>query len=351
MLQVHNLTHVYNSLTVLREINLRVEQGEIVCILGPSGCGKTTLLRLIAGLEPVRSGDIRLHGRSIITMPVHSRRFGLMFQEFALFPHMNVEENVRFGLHMAQMPAEDQRARLDEVMALVSMTGMEKRKIDQLSGGERQRVALARSLAPEPQLLMLDEPLGSLDAALKGQLAMDLRRIIKHTQTTSLYVTHDQHEAFSIADRVVVMRQGEIEQIAEPETLYLQPATRFVAGFLELENVFAIERFDGAMIHTVLGTIPYPHRQPPPGYFLLHPDTLELGLEQPARGDNTIHVLSAVVEDVVYVGDTYRVWLSMQKQNQAVRILAKAPALGVKPTRGQSVWLTFDPADVIYLEA
>lgn len=351
MLQVRNVTHAYNSLTVLREINLRVEQGEIVCILGPSGCGKTTLLRLIAGLEPVQSGDILLNGRSIINMPVHSRHFGLMFQEFALFPHMNVEQNVRFGLRMADMPLENQRKRLDEVVALVSLTGMEKRKIDELSGGERQRVALARSLAPEPQLLMLDEPLGSLDAALKGQLAMDLRRIIKHTQTTSLYVTHDQHEAFSIADKVVVMRQGEIEQIAAPETLYLQPATRFVAGFLELENVFAVERFDGTAIHSVLGAIPYPHQAPPPGYFLLHPDTLDLRVQQPERNDGTIHTLTAIVEDIVYVGDTYRVWVSVQKQDQAARVLAKSPALDAKPVRGQTIWLTFDPADVIYLES
>lgn len=348
MLTIHNLTHAYGSQVVLRNINLEVAQGEIVCILGPSGCGKTTLLRLIAGLEPVQIGDITLQGQSITNIPTHSRQFGLMFQEFALFPHMNVAENVRFGLQMRNTPKAVQDNRLEEVLTLVGLNGMETRKISELSGGERQRVALARSLAPEPKLLMLDEPLGSLDAALKGQLAIDLRQIIKHTHTTSLYVTHDQHEAFSIADRVVVMRQGTIEQIAEPETLYLRPETHFVANFLELENVLPVEQYDEKLIYTPLGAFPFSSLQAPPKYLLLHPDMLQITMEKPAYTSDTTQILPVTIEKVVYVGDTYRVWVSAQA-NHTARLLAKTPALGEKPVPGNTAWLSFEPELMIPL--
>ena len=205
MLDIINVTRAFDGQAVLRGINLPVDQGEIVCLLGPSGCGKTTMLRIVAGLEHADGGDVRINGNSIMATPVHQRDFGLMFQDFALFPHMNVAENVGFGLRMR--PVADDQQRVDEVIRLVGLAGFEQRDVGELSGGERQRVALARSLAPRPRLLMLDEPLGSLDAALRTRLVVELRQIIKQIGLTAIYVTHDQEEAFAIADRIAINRK------------------------------------------------------------------------------------------------------------------------------------------------
>jgi ABC-type Fe3+/spermidine/putrescine transport system ATPase subunit len=178
MLQVRDVSVSFGETRVLRGINLRVEQGEIVCLLGPSGCGKTTLLRVIAGLEKLEQGDVWINGQSVLNVPVHQRGFGFMFQDFALFPHMNVAQNVTFGLKMQHLSASEQKRRATEALERVGLQGLERRDVARLSGGERQRVALARSLAPNPRLLMLDEPLGSLDAALRERLVVELPDII-----------------------------------------------------------------------------------------------------------------------------------------------------------------------------
>ena len=294
MLQIDSVYKSYDSLAVLRGVSLTVEAGEIICLLGPSGCGKTTMLRVVAGLERPESGDVRLRGQSVMNQPVHKRDFGLMFQDFALFPHMNVAENVAFGLKMQREAAPD--ARVHDVLNLVGMRGFELRDVSQLSGGERQRVALARSLAPNPQLLMLDEPLGSLDANLREYLAVELRRIIKETGVAAIYVTHDQMEAFAIADRIAVMNAGMVEQVSAPKQLYLQPETIFVARFLGLDNIITELQFDGSQLVTPVGT--YPSHGLKPDAVLIHP----LGIQLDDNGE-----VSGRVVKCTYLGDVYRV--------------------------------------------
>jgi len=237
LLEAHHLTKSYSEGRFPDDIGFAVDEGEILCLLGPSGCGKTTLLRIIAGLEIPDSGKVMFEGHDIRDVPVHQRNFGLMFQDQALFPHKNVFENIAFGLRMQRLPREKIRARVAEVLHLVGMVGFEERDVNELSGGEQQRVALARSLAPGPRLLMLDEPLASLDRTLRERLMNELRAILKDAGVTAIYVTHDQQEAFAVADRVVIMDRGRKMQEGRPEEVYQRPATEFVARFLGLENL------------------------------------------------------------------------------------------------------------------
>ncbi len=239
LLQVAHLSKTFDGKLILNSVSFGLDAGEIVCLLGPSGCGKTTLLRIIAGLEVADHGTITFDGQDAQNIPVHQRNFGLMFQDFALFPHKNVWDNVIFGLRMQSLPADQIQQLGQEALDMVGLSGFEKRDVHQLSGGERQRVALARSLAPKPRLLMLDEPLGALDRQLREELMIELRRILKAAQLTSIYVTHDQSEAFAVADRVAVMEAGHIEQIDTPPNIYAQPATEFVARFLGMPNLIS----------------------------------------------------------------------------------------------------------------
>lgn len=254
-LTVSNLAKSFGATSVLRDVDLAVESGEIVCLLGPSGCGKTTLLRIVAGLEQADQGQLLLDGEDLTRIPVHRRGFGLMFQEFALFPDKSVGENVAFGLRMQGVDHRTIRQRVGESLALVDLAGYESRAVFDLSGGERQRVALARSLAPRPRLIMLDEPLGSLDRSLREGLMLELRRILKEVGVTALHVTHDQQEAFAVADRVAVMNLGRLEQVAPPEQVYARPATPFVARFLGLHNLVPIHQMtDSGRAETPLGS-------------------------------------------------------------------------------------------------
>ena len=252
LLDVRDLRKAYGAAPALDGVTMRVPAGAIVVVLGPSGCGKTTLLRVIAGLEHADAGSVRFGGQLIDGLTAHARGFGLMFQDYALFPHRSVAENIGFGLRMQSQPRAAIAARVAELLALVGLVGYDARRVDGLSGGERQRVALARSLAPRPRLLMLDEPLGALDRALRERLLDELRVILKHVGLASLYVTHDQAEAFAIADWLLLMRAGQIEQQGTPEQLYRQPATPFAARFLGLHNLIpATVRAAGATIATL----------------------------------------------------------------------------------------------------
>jgi ABC-type Fe3+/spermidine/putrescine transport system ATPase subunit len=259
ILAAHDLVKSYGETPALRGVSLSIAPGAIVCLLGPSGCGKTTLLRVIAGLEHADSGIVMFEGQPIDGLPVHARGFGLMFQDYALFPHRDVAGNVAFGLRMRRNTREQIAARVAEMLELVGLAGYGRRRVYELSGGERQRVALARSLAPSPRLLMLDEPLGALDRALRERLLDELRAILSRVGVTSLYVTHDQAEAFAIADWLVLMNQGQIEQQGPPEAVYRRPATRFAARFLGLGNLIegrVIARENNTpLIETALGRL------------------------------------------------------------------------------------------------
>ena len=240
LIDVQQVKKRYDGHEALRSVSLAIHEGDIVCLLGPSGSGKSTLLRCIAGLETPDEGAIFFRGHDMTRQPVYQRGFGMMFQNFALFPHRTVAENVAFGLKMQGVSKREQQKRVAEMLELVGLQGFNKRSIFELSGGEQQRVALARSLAPRPPLLMLDEPLGSLDRALRERLMDDLRAILKTIGMTSLYVTHDQQEAFAISDRLVLINEGKKVQEGSPEELYRQPVTRFAAEFFGLRNYLPI---------------------------------------------------------------------------------------------------------------
>ena len=302
MLTLRNIYKSYGTnQPVLKGVDLTVVRGEIVCLLGPSGCGKTTLLRVVAGLEAPDSGEVLVEGENLAGVPVHLRNFGFMFQEFALFPHRNVAENIAFGLRMAGASKADQAARVEEMLQLVNLPGYGRRSIFELSGGERQRVALARSLAPHPRLLLLDEPLGSLDRALREELMNDLRAILKEIGQTVLFVTHDQQEALAIADRIAVMNQGVIEQIDRPQALYQQPANAFVAHFLGFQNLIpAHVRPDSPTVaQTAVGALPLSEAATAGDYTLLiRPTALRVA------DDGTQNApLRAKIENLSYRGE------------------------------------------------
>jgi len=232
MLTVRDLVVRYDEHTAVDHVDLAADHGEVVCVLGPSGGGKSSLLRAIAGLEPPAGGTIAWDGVDLASTPPHRRRFGLMFQDHALFPHRDVAANVAFGLRMQGSPSADAAARVTELLELVGLAGFERRAVRELSGGEQQRVALARALAPDPRLLMLDEPLGALDRVLRERLVGELGAIFARRERTILLVTHDHEEAFALADRVVVINGGRVEQDAPAETVWQAPANAFVAEFL-----------------------------------------------------------------------------------------------------------------------
>ena len=230
MLAVEGLTVRYGALAAVSDVDMTVADGEVLALLGPSGCGKSTLLRAVAGLEPTAGGTIRWDDTDLADVPVHRRGFGLVFQDGQLFPHRDVAGNVAFGLRMRRMTGRAER--VAELLDLVGLAGYEKRKVTELSGGEAQRVALARALAPRPRLLLLDEPLSALDRALREQLAMDLAGLLRVAGATALVVTHDHDEAFTLADRVAVMRRGHIVQTGPPEQVWRTPADEDTARFL-----------------------------------------------------------------------------------------------------------------------
>jgi thiamine transport system ATP-binding protein len=236
--QLDSVSVSYGPTRAISEVSLEVTEGEVVAVIGPSGCGKSSLLRVIGGLEPLAGGVVSLNGRNVEAVPTHQRDIGLMFQEHALFPHLDVAHNVAFGLRMAGVSESATRERVAELLELVELAGLAQRRIDELSGGEGQRVALARALAPSPAVLMLDEPFGSLDRVLREQLVADVGSLLRSIGQTAIHVTHDQPEAFAIADRVVVLNRGRIAQVGDPESLWRNPNDSFVARFLGHPNLW-----------------------------------------------------------------------------------------------------------------
>ncbi|NTW97895.1 MAG: ABC transporter ATP-binding protein, partial [Oscillochloris sp.] len=237
MLTIHNLHKSYDDQAVLRGVSLELPEGAIMALLGPSGCGKTTLLRVVAGLEHAERGEVRLGAERVDGLPSHMRGFGMMFQDYALFPHMDVAANVAFGLRMRRLGRAEVAARAAAMLDLVGLAGYARRRVFDLSGGERQRVALARALAPSPRLLMLDEPLAALDRELRERLQEELRAVLRQVGVTAIYVTHDQEEALALADTVALLNAGRLEQVGSPEAIYRRPASLWAARFLGLRNL------------------------------------------------------------------------------------------------------------------
>ncbi|GAA0780003.1 ABC transporter ATP-binding protein [Roseibium denhamense] len=241
-LQLVDITKRYGAVTAVDGISLEIEDGAFVCLLGPSGCGKTTLLRMIAGLEDPSAGDISLQGARINDMPAHKRNLGMVFQSLALFPHLTIGENIAYPLKIRGNSRADCEARVRDLLDMVQLPGIENRSTAQLSGGQRQRVAIARALAVSPQLFLLDEPLSALDAKLREAMQVELRQLQQRLGITTIVVTHDQREAMSMSDKIVVMSNGKVEQMAAPIEAYKKPASPFVADFLGQANLIRVQK-------------------------------------------------------------------------------------------------------------
>jgi putative spermidine/putrescine transport system ATP-binding protein len=292
MLRLETISKRYGTLQAVKSLSLELGQ-ETLALLGPSGCGKSTLLRLIAGLENVDEGRILLGERDLTRVAPQNRGFGMVFQDYALFPHLNVEKNIAFGLN--GKTAEQKRTRVGELLELVGLTNYEKRRIHQLSGGEQQRVALARALAPEPPVLLLDEPLSSLDQTLRESLKQELRRILSQVNIQAIYVTHDQGEAFALANRIAVMRQGELIQISAQSELYNHPANTWVARFLGHPNLYSAKQ---------LAHLPFIKQDA-----ILRNDLIRLG-----SGN-----LDASVQAYQVLGGIHQLWLLVKNWNLSLR--------------------------------
>ncbi|MBQ7655758.1 MAG: ABC transporter ATP-binding protein [Clostridia bacterium] len=247
LLELKNITAGYGKNIILRDFNLQVERGQFVSLLGSSGCGKTTTLRLIAGFSEPTAGSVIFDGRDITHVPLHKRNFGFVFQSYALFPHMTVFDNVAFGLKMRKVGKEETKKRVMDMLALVDLTGFEKRFPREMSGGQRQRVALARAMVIRPDLMLFDEPLSNLDAKLRVKMRVEIRRIQQELGFTAIYVTHDQEECFAISDQVAIMNGGVIEQMDTPAHIFNGPKTEFIAHFVGFENFFDLTRKTGTL--------------------------------------------------------------------------------------------------------
>lgn len=338
-LEIREVQKAFGATKALRGVSLAVARGEILAVLGPSGCGKSTLLHIVAGLEAPDAGVITWDGQDLAGLPPHARRFGLMFQELALFPHLDVRANVAFGLRMQGLEPSEISRRVDRMLALVDLPGFGAREVDTLSGGERQRVALARALAPEPRLLMLDEPLGALDRTLRERLMLDLPRILKAIGQTAIYVTHDQEEAFAIADRVAIMNRGEVVQVGSPEEIYSQPANLFVARFLGFTNLLtgqAHSRADGCVIATPLGEVAWPDRLEGEVHLLLRPERVRLDNSGPLRLDGEVVSRS-------FRGSLSRIVVRAQGREWTLDL----PLSAATPQAGERLTFSFDPRQAL----
>lgn len=366
MLEIIDVRKNYASqVAALQGVSLTVGDGEIVCLLGPSGSGKSTLLRIIAGLEQPDGGRVLLDGQDLAGVPVHKRGFGLMFQDFALFPDKSVARNVAFGLRMEGWPEERIRRRVDEMLALVSLRGYGNRSIFALSGGERQRVALARSLAPSPRLLMLDEPLGSLDRTLRESLLDELRGLLKRLGLTSIYVTHDQQEALAVADRVAILDHGELVQVGAPREVHLAPATPFVARFLGFANLLpaVVEASTPHEARTALGSFALAGPAEPGAWMLLirpeaarlvAPDGNESNRDAPPNPPTPGRAgcptaFHALVREISFRGGFQRAELTVAAADgHSLDLVFHLPA-GAALRQGERITLEIDPFGLVLL--
>lgn len=337
-----------DEVRAVEHVDLAIGAGEFFSLLGPSGCGKTTTLRMIAGFEQPTVGRLLLYGDDVTAEPPNKRDVNLVFQSYALFPHMDVFGNVAFGLRRRRVPKHEVAERIGEVLRLVQLTGMENRRPTQLSGGQQQRVALARALVNRPRALLLDEPLGALDLKLRQAMQIELKRIQREVGITFVYVTHDQGEALTMSDRVAVMHQGRIEQLGPPREIYERPATRFTAGFIGTSNLLAgaIDSVDGG--NAVLdygrdGRVIVPLRVPLSVGdridLTVRPEKIVLASEAPPDGC----ALRGSVAEVVYLGTSTNYTVTTAAGADVVVFQQNAASSDASAERGDAVWLTWRP--------
>ena len=334
--EVRNAVKRYGALAALDEVTLAVPEGEFFGLLGPSGSGKTTLLRAIAGFVVPDSGEIRIDGQRIEGVPVHKRGIGMVFQNYALFPHLSVFDNVAFGLSVRGVAAGEIRSRVAEALRLVRLSGLEERRPRQLSGGQQQRVALARALVTRPKVLLLDEPLGALDKRLRQEMQVELKLIQRTVGITTIFVTHDQEEALTLSDRIAILSEGRLVQVGPPAEVYERPATRFAAEFLGEANLFS-GRVDGGALRTASGLAIFSARPMPSGEALIavRPEKIQLA-DPGARAAEGANRITGQILRSIYSGSSiaYRIEVAGQEltvfeQNRAARAREEGSAVAL----------------------
>ena len=339
----------YNGTRVVDDVDLTAGSGEILALLGPSGCGKTTTLRMIAGLVEPSAGEISIDGRSVVDLPVHRRNLGMLFQGYALFPHMNVSDNVAFGLRMRRMARAEVAQLTREALSLVRLTGFEDRMPAELSGGQQQRVAMARAIVYRPQVLLLDEPFGALDRRLREEMQIELRQLCNELGLTTILVTHDQDEAMILADQIAVMRGGRIEQAAPARTVYERPLTHFVADFIGTSNFIratVVDRVDGrtslaAGGRTFVTSLPNDFTAADKIALAIRPESVRLTPGDTGGGDNTF--VGPVLRSI-FRGQNLTVWLDIGDGAEFAATVPAEGANGAIPAPGET-WTATWAAD------
>ena len=341
-LTLQNITKQFGTFTAVKNVQLTVPHGTFVCLLGPSGCGKTTLMRMVAGLDLPTNGEIRLDDKDITNIPTHKRDLGMVFQSLALFPHLTVGENIAYSLRIRGVGKDEQKKRVDELLAMVHLTGYADRPVAKLSGGQRQRVAIARALAISPKLFLLDEPLSALDAKLREAMQVELRQLQQRLGITTIVVTHDQREAMTMADTVVVMNGGEIRQAAAPVEIYRRPADTFVADFIGMTNLidFKADSASASVLGTAVSGLSIPAGLTS-GILSVRPEDVHLTAPGNGAIDGTVTFLrdlGGTIETFVEAGGKQIVAVSMPNARPDVSV-------------GQPVGIKLNPADCVVLKS
>jgi spermidine/putrescine transport system ATP-binding protein len=345
ILELHHLTKRFGDFAAVDDLSLDIAAGEFLTLLGASGSGKTTTLRMIAGFEPPTSGEILMAGTPIAALPPFKRDINTVFQHYALFPHMSVRENIAYGLRMRRVPAAEREERVSKALAMVKLDQLGARSPRQLSGGQQQRVALARALVNRPRVLLLDEPLGALDLKLRKEMQLELKHLQTHLGITFVYVTHDQEEALTMSDRIVLMRQGRIAQVGTPRDLYDRPASRYVADFIGETNLLpgtVVESTDGVATlrmgdATLRGLTEGPLAAGSEAWLTVRPEAIELSGGAAPAGYNAV---TGTVADAVYAGSALRVHVTLSGGR---RLVANVPS-GTSCTHGATVTLAWPMA-------
>lgn len=346
ILEIKNIRKSFEDTDVLKGISLNIEEGEFITFLGSSGCGKTTMLRIIAGLEDPDEGQVILNGKDVTQLPPEKRDVNTVFQSYALFPHMNVENNIGYALKLRKVSKKEIHRRVEEALKLVQLEGYGKRKPSELSGGQKQRVAIARAIINEPKVLLLDEPLGALDLQLRRQMQIELKRLQKTVGITFLYITHDQEEAINMSDRIVVMRNGQFEQIGTPEEIYHQPKSQYVAEFVGNANVLSgvvqgMES-DGCLVQIANEPVK-----------VLTDRNISVGekVTMAVRGENIrigTEGIPAIVKEKTFAGGMVRVELALQ---DGTMLTASCYGLGENYETGEQVFVNWQSNHAVLVDA